>query len=107
MRHTSLSLLALALLAGPQGVPEAAAQPRAVAAPPLRPAACPEGRLSDGSCVNPRLAFAARQQGVCYTQVKLSYIVCPGVLPGLDTRYRYPFNVVTERQRELNVVFER
>lgn len=90
----TLAGAALAALAGP-----AAAQ--------MRPLACPEGRLVDGGCVNPRLAFVARQQAVCFTQVKLSYIACPGTLPGLDTRYKFPFNAVTERQRELNFVVER
>ncbi|TNC11007.1 hypothetical protein FF100_20600 [Methylobacterium terricola] len=78
----------------------------ATAAQP-RPAACPEGRLADGGCVNPRLAFLARQQAVCYSQFKLSYIACPGTLPAVDTRYKFPWNVLTERQTELNFILER
>ncbi|MGU3536250.1 hypothetical protein [Methylobacterium sp. A54F] len=82
--------------------------PLAAAAQPLpAPAACPEGRRADGRCVNPFLAALARQQTVCFTQVRLSYISCPGVLPGLDTRYRYPNTVVTERQAEINILYER
>ena len=111
MRHTSFAppVLRLALLAGGLvGVLGLAPAP-AGAQPPLAPAApaCPEGRQADGRCVNPRLAFLARQQAVCFTQIKLSYVVCPGVLPGLDTRYRFPYNAVAERQCELNLVFER
>ncbi|GJD49223.1 hypothetical protein OPKNFCMD_1953 [Methylobacterium crusticola] len=101
----ALALLALPALLPPPAARAAPAQPLLPAAP--APRACPEGRLADGRCVDPLLSAYARQQTVCFTQVRLSYVSCPGVLPALDTRYRYPFTVVTERQREINILFER
>ena len=40
---------------------------------------CPggEGRLANGTCVNPRLAAAMRQQGVLSTQLKISQTMLP------------------------------
>ena len=40
---------------------------------------CPggEGRLANGTCVNPRLAGAMRQQGVLSTQLKISQTTLP------------------------------
>lgn len=94
-RITSTALGAFALLAACPAL----AQPR--------PAFCPEGRTAAGTCVNVRLATAARQQAVCYSQIKLSYIVCPGVMPSKDVDLKFPFNVVLDRFRELNSLFER
>ncbi|AWN45022.1 hypothetical protein DK419_00655 [Methylobacterium terrae] len=102
MRPAQTLLLAGAAFCALAGA--AAAQTRPAQ---IRPPACPEGRLADGACVNPRLAFLARQQAVCYSQFKLSYIACPGTLPAVDMRYKFPFNVVTERQTELNFILER
>lgn len=95
MRSLSPLLLAAALLAS---AAPAVAEPLKV---------CPEGRLADGRCVNPTMAALARQQTICFTQFKLSYVSCPGILPASDVRYRFPYSVVTERQREINILYER
>lgn len=49
---------------------------------------CPggEGRLSDGTCVNPGLASAMRQRGVLTTQLKISETALP-IGPHQDTHY--------------------
>lgn len=97
MRPFVIAVAAI-LLAGPAAL----AQSRLPAPPP-----CPEGRLADGRCVDPVLARLARNQTICFSQIKLSYIACPGTLPGRDARYKYPYTVVTERQREIDMLYER
>lgn len=66
--------------------------------------ACPggEGRTAAGVCFNPNLMARARQDAVVRTQPKLSYSAQP-VPPGLDRRYRYPYELV----RDVREDFER
>lgn len=39
--------------------------------------ACPEGRMKDGTCVDPRLAAASRQNGILMNQPKISETALP------------------------------
>jgi hypothetical protein len=50
---------------------------------------CLEGRTASGQCVNPGLAQAMQQNGVIFSQSKISQTHYP-VLPSDDGRYRYP-----------------
>ena len=40
-------------------------------------AACPEGRMASGACVDPALAKAMRKQVIIFTQPKISYAAPP------------------------------
>jgi len=67
----------LALLAGP-----AAAQRK-----------CPEGKMSNGECVNAGLAATMRQSGIVFAQPKISQTTLP-ILPSDDWSYRYPHQLI-------------
>ena len=49
-------------------------------------AACPEGRMASGACVDPALAKAMRKQVIIFTQPKISY-AAPPLLPIEDRGY--------------------
>lgn len=53
------------------------------AVPALAQAACPEGKLADGSCVKPRLGERGEILGTILSQPKISY-TAPPVLPSED-----------------------
>lgn len=78
-RHLAL-VVAAALVAGPFAAGSAAAQ---------SPKSCPEGRLSDGTCVNPAMAQDMRTTTIVMTQPKLS-LTNPPVLPNQDGQYDLP-----------------
>ncbi len=84
MKHILVVSLALA---GAMSVGPSLAQP-----------ACPEGRTASGDCVNPGLALIAQQNGVIFSQPKISFTAFP-LLPSGDAQFRYPNNVIPDQGR--------
>jgi hypothetical protein len=56
---------------------------------------CPEGKTSNGDCVNPGLAAAMRQTAIIFSQPKISQTTFP-VLPADDRLYRYPNQLIPD-----------
>jgi hypothetical protein len=56
---------------------------------------CPEGKATNGNCVNPGLAFMIRQGSIIFSQPKISKTAFP-VLPVQDLQYRYPNQVIPD-----------
>jgi hypothetical protein len=54
---------------------------------------CPEGKTSQGECVNPALAITMRQSAIIFSQPKISQTAFP-ILPTADRLYRYPNQLI-------------
>ena len=56
---------------------------------------CPEGKRSNGECVNPALAATMREIAIIFSQPKISQTAFP-ILPTADRRYRYPNQLIPD-----------
>lgn len=92
----------------PAGVVVQTRVPAGVVRQPARPAFCPEGRLANGACVNPKLAVLARLTACVETQGLISFSSGPPCTTVYEDRdYRYPNAVFTDTKRALDIAFNR
>ncbi len=85
-----------------------APQPVAVVVAPVRPAFCPEGRLPNGTCQNPKLAGLARLTSCLTTQGAISFSAGPPCTTVIqDHDYRYPNLAINDTKRQLDIALNR